>query len=170
MITLSNAISFLRAPLAFLFLTENILIRVFAIIMAMLSDSIDGYLARKRHSTSKFGAILDPVMDKFFVYFVLTIFFLEGKIQLWQALTMLSRDFFLCIFGIYLLIVNKWKGFKPQSIRWGKLITALQFIVLIALCINYIVPSFVYVGFIIFGALAFVELFHLSFNNSTSKG
>jgi len=168
MFTLSNAISFVRAPLAFLFLSDNSMLRVFAIAMAMITDSIDGYLARRSHSTSKFGAILDPVMDKFFVYFALTVFVIEQKIKVWQASTMISRDFFLCLFGLYLLTFKKWKGFKFKSIRWGKITTTLQFIVLIGLCLNYTIPMFIYIAFIIFGALAFAELFHLSFNKTSS--
>jgi CDP-diacylglycerol---glycerol-3-phosphate 3-phosphatidyltransferase len=167
MLTLSNAISFIRAPLAFLFLTDSSMLRVFAIAMAMITDSIDGYLARRSHSTSKFGAILDPVMDKFFVYFVLTVFVIENKIKTWQAATMISRDFFLCLFGLYILAVGKWKGFKFKSIRWGKVTTALQFIVLIALCLSFTIPSYVYIVFIVFGALVFVELFHLTFNKTS---
>ena len=33
----------------------------------MFTDSIDGYIARRSKSVSRFGAILDPAMDKFFV-------------------------------------------------------------------------------------------------------
>ncbi|MGD2169448.1 MAG: CDP-alcohol phosphatidyltransferase family protein [Chlamydiota bacterium] len=166
MITISNCLTFLRAPLAFLFLTESTALRILALLLAMITDSVDGYLARRSHSTSKFGAILDPVMDKFFVYFALTVIFFEGKIKMWQAASMISRDFFLCLFGLYLLIVNKWKGFQLQSVRWGKVTTAMQFLVLIGLTLNFVFPSIIFIGFIIFGALAFFELFQISINQS----
>ena len=39
----------------------------------MATDSLDGYLARKYHKTSQFGAFLDPLMDKFFVFFAVSI-------------------------------------------------------------------------------------------------
>ncbi|NGX48997.1 MAG: CDP-diacylglycerol--glycerol-3-phosphate 3-phosphatidyltransferase, partial [Candidatus Anoxychlamydiales bacterium] len=93
MITLSNALSIVRIPLALLFFWQNIYIRIIAIVLAMFTDSIDGYFARKYKSASKFGAYLDPAMDKFFVYFVLAILLLENHILLWQAFAMISRDF-----------------------------------------------------------------------------
>lgn len=160
MISISNGLSFLRAPLALLFLLENTTIRITAIILAMLSDSIDGYFARRNKSASKFGAILDPAMDKFFVYLVLTILFFESKIELWQAFAMISRDFALCLFGLYILITKKWSAITPKAIRWGKITTAMQFFVLIGITINFSFSWYIYTLFIAFGILAFIELLH----------
>ena len=159
MFNLSNSLSLLRAPLAFLFLAENTTVRIVAIVLAMFTDSIDGYVARRSKSASRFGAILDPAMDKFFVYFALTVFFLEGRLELWQTLAMVSRDFFLVLFAMYLSAVGALKNYEYRSIRWGKVSTALQFIVLIGLSINIVFPAAVYLIFVLLGSLAFVELF-----------
>ena len=159
MLSLSNSLSFLRAPLAFLFLIENVNYRIAAILLAMLTDSIDGYLARKRRSVTQFGAILDPAMDKFFVFFTLTILLVEGRLETWQALAMISRDFFLCAFGVYLSIAGHWRAYECKSIRWGKATTALQFLVLIGLVLSYRFPSYLFCVFILFGLLAFIELY-----------
>lgn len=159
MLSLSNGLSFLRAPLAFLFLVENTTFRVSAILLAMFTDSIDGYLARKRRAVTQFGAILDPAMDKFFVFFVLTVLLFEGRIDLWKSLAMISRDFFLCAFGIYLSLSGLWKTYACKSIRWGKATTALQFIALIGLTLGFSFSKYFYCIFILFGLLAFIELF-----------
>lgn len=161
MLSLSNSLSFLRAPLAFLFLVENTTFRIVAILMAMLTDSIDGYLARKRKSVTRFGAILDPAMDKFFVLFALCVFFTEGKLELWQGCAMISRDFFLCLFGLYLSISGYWQSYKFTAIRWGKVTTALQFIILIGLTLGTAFSNFVFCVFILFGLLAFIELWQI---------
>ena len=58
-----------RAAFALAFLQENPIIRLLAILMAMLSDFLDGYIARKQKVTTQFGAVLGPVMVKFFVIF-----------------------------------------------------------------------------------------------------
>jgi len=166
MLTLSNSLSFIRAPLALLFLYDNTFLRLIAVVLATITDSIDGYLARRSKSTSKFGAILDPAMDKFFVYFVLTILFLESKIEMWQALVMLSRDMFLCLFGIYLAITKKWYGFEIHAVRWGKITTALQFIVLFGITMGISFPWYLYVTFIFLGALAFLELYRCQIKTS----
>lgn len=166
MITLSNSLSFLRAPLALLFLFDNINIRLAAIVLAMFTDSIDGYVARRSRSTSSFGAVLDPAMDKFFVYFVLAVLLNEGKIKLWESLAMLSRDFFLCVYGIYLRITGKWGGYTVRPIRWGKVTTALQFTILLSITLALAFPWYIYLTFILFGALAFLELCQTGLSNN----
>ena len=161
MLSLSNSLSFLRAPLAFLFLIENTTFRIVAILLAMLTDSIDGHLARKRKAVTRFGAILDPAMDKFFVLFALSVFFAEGRLELWQGCSMISRDFFVCAFGIYLSLSGYWESYKVTAIRWGKVSTAFQFLVLIGLTLGFKFSNYLYFVFILFGMLAFVELWQM---------
>ena len=158
MFTLSNLLSFVRFPLAFVFLQKNVPIRVVAIVLAMITDSIDGYFARKYKSASKFGAVLDPAMDKFFVYFALTILFIENKIELWQAMTFLSRDFALCLYGLYIVIFKRLNDFEIKAIRWGKITTATQFIIIIGVTIGLSFSWYIYSLFIVFGLLALYEL------------
>ncbi len=158
MITVSNSLSFLRAPLSFLFLQASPSIRVLAVALAMLTDCIDGYLARRTQSTSRFGAILDPAMDKFFVYFALSALCLEGHIALWEVAAMLSRDAFLCVYGALMWAAGRWNRIVFRAIRWGKVTTALQFVVLIGLVLNVSFPWYLYTTFFCLGALAFFEL------------
>ena len=162
MITISNGISFFRAPLAFLFLQENATIRLFAIIFAALTDCIDGYLARRYQSTSRFGAILDPTMDKFFVYFALAALYQEGQIASWEIAAMVSRDFFLCLYGILMIATKRMKSIIFRSVRWGKITTALQFIVLAGLVFHVSFSWVVFAAFVAMGWLAFLELFQLA--------
>lgn len=159
MFTASNSLSFIRAPLAFLFLQENLTLRIIAIFLAMLTDSIDGHLARRNRSVSKFGAILDPTMDKFFVYFAMTVLFLEKSLGPYELIAMLSRDFFLCLYGLIMIVTNKWKTVVFRAIRWGKVTTALQFIVLISVVMGISFPWYIFALFIVMGWFAFLELF-----------
>lgn len=159
MINLSNSLSLLRAPLALLFLAESPTLRLMAILLAMITDSIDGYLARRSKTTTRVGAVLDPAMDKFFVFFALGILFAESKIELWQALMMVSRDFALCLFGLYLSLSGLWQTYEFRSIRWGKLTTALQFFVLIGMTLSYPIPFYVFYAFVVFALLGLYELF-----------
>jgi len=158
MLTISNSLSLMRAPLALLFLQENVFLRIFAIVLAMVTDCVDGYLARKTQSTSRFGAILDPTMDKFFVYFVLSVLCFEGRVSFWEAGSMLARDFALCLYGFWMFSTYRWKSIVFRAIRWGKITTALQFTVLIGLTLHYSFPSLVYLSFVCFGTFAFIEL------------
>lgn len=157
--TLSNSLSFARAPLAFLFLQESPSLRILAVILAMITDSIDGYLARRSKSSSRFGAILDPTMDKFFVYFALTTLFLEDKITFLETVCLLSRDFSLCIYGAIMLATRRWKTIEFRAIQWGKATTALQFVVLIGIVMGIAFPWPTYGLFLIMGWFSFLELY-----------
>lgn len=161
MFSLSNGLSLLRGPLALLFLSESIVVRISAILLAMLTDSIDGFLARRRRSTTQFGAILDPAMDKLFVFIVLGVLLHEQRLEVWQAMSMIARDFAVCLFGIYLALSGNWHRHQFKAIRWGKVTTAMQFLTLIFLTFNVQIPSLVYSIYIVFGLLAFVELLQL---------
>ncbi len=146
MLTASNSLSFIRAPLAFLFLQDNCTLRIIAILLAMITDSIDGYLARRSQSVSRFGAILDPAMDKFFVYFAMAALFLETRISPWEMGAMLSRDFFLLLYGMVMVAAGRWKTIVFRAIRWGKVTTALQFIVLVGVVLDITFPWYIFVG------------------------
>lgn len=159
MMTVSNGLSFVRAPLAFLFLQESASLRILAVVLAMITDSIDGYLARRSKSSSRFGAILDPAMDKFFVYFALTTLFVENKMATWEALSLLSRDFFVCVYGAIMLATGRWKAIEFRAIQWGKVTTALQFIVLIGILVGLSFPWPVYSLFVVMGGFSFLELY-----------
>jgi len=165
--TLSNSLSFLRAPLALLFLQENVSWRLLAIFLAMVTDSVDGYLARRSRSATRFGAILDPAMDKFFVYFAISIFYFEGRIGAIEAAAMLSRDFFLLIYGLFMIAFRRWRRIEFRAIRWGKATTALQFAVLMGLAARAEFPWVFFTAFILMGLLAFAELLQI-YNPFTS--
>lgn len=158
MLNLSNILSFSRAGLAFAFLQANPMVRLVAIVFAMLTDFFDGFFARRLGTSSQFGAILDPIMDKFFVFFAAGVFFLEGKLELWQLLTLLSRDFSLCLFAIYLGLMKAWKNYECKAIWWGKISTSIQFIILICLTLGISVSFYIYMVFVVMAFLAFLEL------------
>ncbi|MGE5196642.1 MAG: CDP-alcohol phosphatidyltransferase family protein, partial [Anaerolineae bacterium] len=102
----------MRAPAALLFLSENVFLRLFAIGLAMITDSLDGYLARRSRTVTQFGAVFDPAMDKLFVFFTLAVLLFEGKVEAWQACSMISRDFFLIVFGLYLGLSGNWHAYQ----------------------------------------------------------
>jgi CDP-diacylglycerol--glycerol-3-phosphate 3-phosphatidyltransferase len=162
MFNVSNSLSLLRAPLALLLLVDNATCRILAICLAMLTDTADGYLARKRNTTTRVGALLDPAMDKLFVLIALIVFYGEGRIELWQGCALIARDFFLCVFALYLGLSGFWSRFTFTAIRWGKISTALQFLTLIGLSLDFTFPHAFYTIFVLFGLLAFIELLQLA--------
>lgn len=152
-------VSFLRIPLAALLLIESSIWRIFAIMCAMCTDILDGYLARHFQATSRLGTMLDPITDKFFAIFALSIFFYEMKMSALEAFAFLSRDLFLIAFTFYLLCTKNWGRYKVRALTWGKVSTSCQLIVLIALAANFRIPSLSYSIFVAFGALSFRDFY-----------
>ena len=71
-INLLTAIRILLAPVILFFLIfEEYLICTFLFFLAGITDSFDGYLARKYKAESQLGEILDPIADKILVVFIL---------------------------------------------------------------------------------------------------
>lgn len=158
-LSVPNFLSLLRIPFALVFLQENVLLRALAIVLAMLSDSLDGYIARKYRMITPLGRLLDPLMDKFFVFFVLIIFLNEGRLSPWNALTMLCRDFSVILFGFYLAYKGTLSEYQFRSIWCGKIMTSMQFTVLLGLTLHLVFPTYVYISFVVVGLCALIELY-----------
>ena len=156
--TLPNYISFLRIPLAFLFLTENPMLRFAAIFLAMISDGLDGFIARRTRSVSKFGILFDPFADKFFVIFVLSVLLAENRLTYSEAAAFLCRDVSVFIFGLYLSLKGLLGSYRFRAIWCGKVTTFLQFIFLLGLTLHIPIPPYGFISFIILGFLALIEL------------
>lgn len=159
MFTIPNFITLLRIPLALIFLQSNPFYRAIAVLLAMLSDGLDGYIARRFGKISRVGTFIDPIADKFFVIFILGTLLSENRLLPWEAATMLCRDFSVLIFGFYLAFKGTLKHYQFRAILCGKVMTALQFVVLFGLIFQVKFPPFVYILFIIIGLAALVELY-----------
>ncbi len=159
MFKIPNIITLLRFPLALAFLQENITIRVLAIVLAMITDCLDGYLARKYKLTSRIGTFLDPLADKFFVITALVALLSENRLTAWEAATMLCRDFSIIIFGCYLIYRGTWEHYQFRAIWCGKLTTTLQLSVLFALTLGATIPPAIFSTFVVLGLMALGELY-----------
>ena len=169
MINTSNLLSLLRAPLALLFLQKDPSLRVTAILLALITDGLDGYLARRWNNVTQFGALLDPLMDRFFVIFVGSILLSEGSLEPWAMVSLLSRDFAVAIFGVFLMVTGKLAKIQFQSIWTGKVTTFFQFCLLTALSLSIPVPKSCYSFFIVLAVFALIELFAIRRYTTTSK-
>lgn len=159
MFTIPNFLSILRIPLAFLFLKQEITWRLTALILAMLTDFLDGYLARRNQWQSRLGTLLDPLTDKFFVFMVLFTLIDENRLSFWEAGAMLCRDLSVIVFGVYLALRGYLARYQFRAIWCGKVTTTLQFLVLLALTLGYEVSVMIYGSFIFLGILALAELY-----------
>lgn len=129
-----------------------------ALLLALLSDGLDGWIARRTSSVSKIGTLIDPLTDKFFVLMALSLFIRQDKISLFEAACFICRDFSVLLFGFYLMVKGLFMNYKLRAIWCGKVTTFFQFMVLLALSLGYQIPSEVYTVFLLLGVLALFEL------------
>lgn len=146
-----------RIVFAFIFFLGNPLFRFFALFGAMISDFLDGFLARQLSKETKFGEMLDPIMDKLFVLVSGGALFFEGALPLLGLILIFSRDVFLCIFCAYLTVIKGWKGYNCKAMFWGKICTLAQFSVLVCVTFSIKVPYYCFLLFILFGFFSFLE-------------
>lgn len=158
MLSLSNTLSLLRMPLAFLFIFQSVEVRLFAIIAAMISDAFDGYFARKFNNETFLGKVLDPLMDKFFIYFVMGALTYQGALNGYELFALLARDFSILLYIITILANFGWKRLVFFPVVSSKITTLLQFLTLFAIIIKHPLPHFVYAIFIALGPLIYLEL------------
>lgn len=159
MLNIPNLISFLRIPLAFCFFQQNPVLRSLAVIIALLSDGLDGYLARRLNLTSQLGTLLDPLADKFFVIMAASVLISEGQLNFYEVCILICRDFSVLTFGIYLFFKGNLSKYRFKSIWCGKITTFFQFIVLAALVWKVPIPPYAFTVFITLGLLALPELY-----------
>jgi len=91
-------------------------------VTAMVTDIIDGWLARRWAIESKVGAFLDPMADKLMVATVLIMLIPLGLVPAWLVAVLLCRE--LAITGLRGIAVQEGIIIKASSL--GKIKTAYQ--------------------------------------------
>jgi cardiolipin synthase (CMP-forming) len=106
--------------------------RVALIAIASGSDFLDGWLARRRKSTSRLGALLDPIADRCFVVACVIALLLEGALTTGQYLVLLSRDIATAIGFLVARAVPWLRQVRFEARYLGKAVTVLQLATLLA--------------------------------------
>ncbi|MCL1879755.1 MAG: CDP-alcohol phosphatidyltransferase family protein [Actinomycetia bacterium] len=92
------------------------------IVIAALSDMLDGQVARATHTVSRLGQQLDPLVDRIFILIAVIAVFIVRHIPLWMLLLLVLRDALLLVLTVY----QKLKfGRDFQVVFLGKLTTVL---------------------------------------------
>lgn len=125
MVNWPNLLTILRilaAPAFLAFLLSdspvNYTVALFIFAGAMLTDVLDGYLARRLDCVTDFGKVMDPLADKVIVVTALVSFATLDAVPLWMVLAIVARELVITGFravagarGIYIYptTLAKWK-------------------------------------------------------------
>ena len=126
-VTLANFISLIRAALAIPIvytLRDPSLgsITLFLILVAIMSDALDGWVARKADEVTYFGQWVDPIADFICILSVVSYLVLSAQIPAWFFLFYILRYLFIAILAIYAFNRNQ---FFLSANWWGKWATGI---------------------------------------------
>lgn len=140
--TISNHLSFSRVLLAvpiFYFLQNmeqgqiHRYMAAFLMILAAITDYLDGYFARKYDDITELGKIIDPLADKFAVGVITIVLYLNGMLPDYILIVVVARDVIIFIGG--LIISNKIGKVLPSNML-GKITVFILGIYLLALVLG----------------------------------
>jgi len=109
--------------------------------LGVISDAVDGYIARKSKQVSKAGMILDPLGDKLLLIGAFITLFLRQDLPggiyfpLWVTLIVISRDVLILLGALVIYIVKQNISVHPTI--WGKLTTTFQMLAVITVILQF---------------------------------
>ena len=104
--TAANVVSFIRLCMVpvylVLLLDGHDILATFIFALAASTDFIDGQLARRTHTVSRLGRLLDPAVDRALMVFGVVGLLLVGRLPVWIVVLVIARDLLLIVGGAYL--------------------------------------------------------------------
>lgn len=142
--TIPNVISVIRLcmiPVFLVLLVEgHDLLATFVFALAAGTDWVDGQIARRTHTVTKLGQLLDPAVDRLLMIAGVLGLFMVGRLPLWIIVVVLLRDGLLLVGGT--LLLSKYR-IRVPVIYAGKVATTLLFVGFAGLLLNWpLVPGF----------------------------
>jgi CDP-diacylglycerol--glycerol-3-phosphate 3-phosphatidyltransferase/cardiolipin synthase len=130
---LPNAVSLSRLVLAAAFVgMQEAAARVTLVVIAAITDFLDGFLARRLRGTTRLGALIDPIADRAFALAAVTTLLVVGALTTLEYFVILSRDLMTAVGFVVARNVAGLHDVEFKARPMGKVVTTLQFLVLIA--------------------------------------
>ena len=99
---------------------------------ASITDTLDGYIARRDNLITDFGKFMDPLADKLLVCSALICFVELDKLPAWMVIIIIAREFLISGFRL----VASDNGIVIAASYWGKFKTVSQMALIIVLIMD----------------------------------
>jgi cardiolipin synthase (CMP-forming) len=138
-LTTANQLTILRIVFVPVFITllayKQIGWALCTFVLAGITDVLDGIIARRFGQKTSMGAVLDPLADKLLMTAAMVLLSLpqmefQNAIPRWLVIVIISRDVFILIVSLVIVLMIGWRIFKPSP--YGKASTVLQVLTVLA--------------------------------------
>jgi cardiolipin synthase len=101
--------------------------------VAGATDFLDGWIARRARVTSRWGALIDPIADRFFALVAVSTFLFQGELSTVGYFVMISRDLMTAVGFLVARVVSWLNPVQFRARMSGKIVTVLQLVTFVAL-------------------------------------
>jgi len=151
-VTVPNLLTVFRMVLIPVFVSllfyQRFLLALSIFILAGVTDSLDGVLARRFDQKSQLGSILDPIADKLMLVTSFVVLSMRAvfpqplpphlPVPFWVTVAVISRDVFILVGAAAINIVTGFRGFRPSML--GKINTTVQIVAIAAIILAPSIP------------------------------
>ena len=106
--------------------------------LAGLTDTYDGYYARRYGVVTRLGAFLDPIADKILISTTLILFAMEGVVAWWVIAVIIVRDCVITFLRLKLI----YDGTPLTTSDVGKFKTVAQFAAIFVMFVNVMLRGY----------------------------
>ncbi len=140
--TLANAVSVVRLmaiPVFLWLVIQDRLLTAFVLLLAaVMTDFVDGLIARKMNEITKLGQFLDPFADRLFIAATVVALAIQAIVPWWFVVAVMLRDALLGLGGI---VMSRYGSATLPVKKWGKVATFSMLVVLPLFFLGALFPA-----------------------------
>jgi cardiolipin synthase (CMP-forming) len=172
----SNKITLLRIMLVPIFMITIIqevrFLPLIIFFVCMVSDGLDGFVARHYNQKTTLGTFLDPAADKFLLLSAYLMLALTNDLPWWLTIVVLSRDIFIVCGWIVIYFLSGSTRVYPKI--FGKVSTFFQMTTIILVLISkYFIPikylNYFYYATVFFAIASGIDYLYYNAKYTSSK-
>lgn len=119
---------------------------IFIFGLAVITDALDGAIARIRHKKTQLGTLLDPLADKLLLLSAILLLSIPipglKQLPIWILVTFISRDLMLIFGAVVVYIQNQKLIVKPNLL--GKITTFSQMLTVAWILLRFPFPQIIW--------------------------